>query len=402
VYNKTVATVQDGHPINEFQLRDKIITNYTKKNNIEYQEVANEIKLLQQSRKTKTTVEEIARCNEEIENKKLHLRAVAKNLRSEKNQGVQEWELETPKDVRNGAIQDVCKAYKTAFTNLKKGNITHFTMKFHKKTSPTASIVIPKNAIHIKNGKIKMFPTLFEEAFRMGTRTKKKHGNIEINHDTRLVKQHNEYWLLVPVKVEITEKRKSWRFCGIDPGVRTFLTGYGNTGVTEYEHNEKRIAELNKKIDEMKKNRERPLKKGERLRCRKSKIRRVEKEKEHYIDEIHWKSIKLLLDNHDCLLYGDIKSHNIVKGGKNRDLNRKMNDLKFYKFRQRLLYKGECRNKLVIMVKEDFTTKTCSHCGALNDPGSSKIYNCGSCKSVIGRDINASKNILMKGIMRHL
>ena len=73
-------------------------------------------------------------------------------------------------------------------------------------------------------------------------------------------------------------------------------------------------------------------------------------------------------------------------------------NLKLYKFKQRLLFKAEEKNKKVFEVKEHYTTKTCSFCGSLNNPEKSKIYECKSCNIKIGRDINASKNILMKGI----
>ena len=46
----------------------------------------------------------------------------------------------------------------------------------------------------------------------------------------------------------------------------------------------------------------------------------------------------------DVVLYGDIKSHNIVKNGKNKKLNRNFNDMKFYTFKQRLMYKIELNN----------------------------------------------------------
>ena len=35
VYNKTIALINKGHPINHFELRDKLVTENTKKNNIE-------------------------------------------------------------------------------------------------------------------------------------------------------------------------------------------------------------------------------------------------------------------------------------------------------------------------------------------------------------------------------
>jgi transposase len=72
-------------------------------------------------------------------------------------------------------------------------------------------------------------------------------------------------------------------------------------------------------------------------------------------------------------------------------------EVKFYQFKERLLYKAGF-NKLCRQLTRRYTTKTCSFCGTLNDPGSSKIH-------IVrllwpcGLDPNAAKNILMKGII---
>ena len=53
----------------------------------------------------------------------------------------------------------------------------------------------------------------------------------------------------------------------------------------------------------------------------------------------------------------------------------------------------------VILVNEAFTSQTCSSCGNMYKIETSEIYNCPSCKNIMGRDINAAKNILMKGLL---
>ena len=92
---------------------------------------------------------------------------------------------------------------------------------------------------------------------------------------------------------------------------------------------------------------------------------------------------------------------NVVKNNKNRYLNRDINDLKFYKFKQ--LLKHVCRKagKQEYFVKEHYTTQSCSSCGTLNKKiGKKEIFVCTNteCNLVCGRDCNAAKNIAMKGI----
>jgi len=341
-----------------------------------------------------------------------------KKMPSTKNEGIFEWELETPKDIRTGAIRDVCTAIKTGISKLKTGKIKHFRLGYRKKIDNNKSIVITKSLIENNNGKLQIAPTFFKDAykesckeackkvcnetsnktctFKMGKKTIKKHKNLEINHDCHICKKHNEYWLMVPVPFDMSPKKKPENYCGVDPGVRTFMTTFGNQGCTEYEHNASLIVLLDKKIKLLKDRRER------KTRVTKRRILKVERKKSNIINELHWKTINEILKKNDFIFYGDIKSHGIVKGKENSTLNRNVNNLKFYKFKERLEFKSIERSKKVYFVNEAYTTQTCSFCGNKYNPGCSKVYNCVLCKRSIGRDVNASKNILMKGIIENL
>jgi putative transposase len=296
-------------------------------------------------------------------------------------------------------VDDVCKAYKTGFANLKLGNIKHFYLGFRKKREPNKCLLLSKNFVKNKEGKLCIAPAFLkkESEISMGKKTMKKHKDLVIEHDCRLVKQKNEYWLIVPIPFNLKEKTKPVNYCGIDPGVKTFMTTFGNQGCFEYKHNETILKKLDDKIKLMKDKRILT-----RYRVLKSKINKVEKRKENLINELHWKIIRNLLEKNDFIFYGDIKSHDIVKDGKNRTLNTSMNNLKFYKFKERLLFKSVELGKKVFETKEQFTTQTCSFCGNIYKPGLSRVYNCSKCTRKIGRDVNAAKNILMKGIVKNL
>lgn len=412
VYNKTIHLINTGHPINHFEIRDKLVTENTKKNNKEYkdyimelQELINEKKELQTEIKGYETdtleyeeaKEQLKLKEDEITNKKKSRTKMCKELHAEKNNEINEWELHTPKAVRDSAVSDVCKAYKTGFTNLKLGNIKHFKMGFKRKDNPNKCVCIPKSLIKIMNGTIELSPQFFKDdnKIKMGKKSIKKHRDLKIDHDSRIVKQKNEYWLIVPIATLTPLKTPLVNYCGVDPGIRTFMTTFGNNGCVEYRHNEKMLKALNNKIAILKDARKR--KNGKRIHKR--KINKLENRKSNLIDELHWKVITKLLSHNDVIFYGDIKSHDIVKNNKNKNINKNANDLKFYKFKERLLFKASEKNKRVVLVNEAFTSQTCSCCGAMYKPGSSKIYNCISCKKIMDRDLNAAKNILMKGIM---
>jgi putative transposase len=55
--------------------------------------------------------------------------------------------------------------------------------------------------------------------------------------------------------------------------------------------------------------------------------------------------------------------------------------------------------KKVFYVPEHYTTKTCSCCGMINNNvGSKEVFTCPYCNLITGRDMNASKNMKMKGL----
>jgi putative transposase len=164
-----------------------------------------------------------------------------------------------------------------------------------------------------------------------------------------------------------------------------------NSEITEYNHNQGFLKSLNNKIDLLR-----------TLRIRKRHLNIIETRKTNLVNELHWKTIQDILSKNDIIMYGDIKSSSIVKNNLNKTLNRTFNDLKFFKFKQRLLYKAYTLGKKVFEIPEQYTSQTCSSCGNVYKPGSSKSYNCSKCINVFDRDINVAKNILMKGIVKYL
>lgn len=413
VYNKTIALINKGHPINHFDLRDKLVTENTKKNNIKYKDFLQDIVnltldkkgLVEQLKSIEKTTPEYIAISEKIKNqtllieeKKATRTTMAKTLKSEKNTDINDWELNTPKAVRDGAVNDVCKAYKTGFANLKLGNIKYFRLHFKKKTSPDKCVCVPKSLVKNKNGVIHLSSQFFKDNCKipMGKKNKKKYKTLKIENDTRIVKQKDEYWLIVPIPTKCIERTLQYKnYCGIDPGVRTFMTTFGNTECIEYQHNTEQLRLLNNKMDSIKSCRNSRV----RSRILKRTFNKIENKKNNLINELHWKVVSDLVKRHDIIFYGDIKTHSIVKNNKNSVLNKNVNDLKFYKFKERLLFKCGEHNKKVVLVNEAYTSQTCSSCGGMYKPKCSKLYECKKCNTIVDRDINASKNILMKGIL---
>jgi len=419
VYNRTIEFIEKrGHKVNFQSLRDLLVTENTKKGYDEYKEYDSIINdLRKQKLKLDSKSDEYTILKERINQLNQERRDLMKCFVSRRNYLVHDFELKTPKDIRSNAVHRCCSAYKSGWSNLKAGNIKYFNMAYKKKTDGVQTIELTPQIFSIKDNKFQIAPETFkEECFlKYDKRNIKKIKNIKIDHNVFITRKsgtskkvkhkllRKEYYLNIPINTILKQKKTFETVCGVDPGIRTFATVHSNniksndTSITEYKHRADLLNKLNKKIQLMK---ERKNTKEKKFRIKKKHYYKVEKKKKDLVDKLHWDVINDLLKNNDVVYFGNIKSHNIVKDGKNTKLNTDFNDLKFYQFKQRLLYKAYINGKKVYFVNEHYTTKTCSCCGEINNKvGCKEVFNCNKCLNVTGRDFNASKNIKMKGIL---
>lgn len=395
VYNRTLEYINKGHKINFKNLRDLLVTDNTKKGYDEYKQFDTQLESLRQRKKATDDLEVIASIDSEIKAINQQRRNMMKEYDYVKNPLVHEFETNTPKDIRACAVKRCCDAYKSGFANLRKGNIKFFRMGFKKKKERYQSIELTPKLMSLHQGKIQIAPDTFKgECFlKTSKKVKRKLERIEIVNNVDIVRSNYGYYLHINVPT-IQNKQKLNTVGGVDLGIRTFATVHthnvqtNETTITEYKHRQELLKQLNKKIKLMK----------QLKRIREKQISKCEKRKIDIVNQLHWDFVNDLLSQNDVVYLGDIKSHDIVKNGKNKYLNQAFNDLKFFTLKQRLFYKAGLTGKKVILVPEHYTTKTCSSCGEINnDVGSKEIFECPCCKMKTGRDMNASKNMKMKG-----
>jgi IS605 OrfB family transposase len=398
VYNRTLEQIKSGHKPNFQSLRDLLVTEKTKKGHDKYKALQEGINEIRKEKKARTEDEALDEINGKIEEAKAALRKAMKEHSYVRNVNIQDFETFTPKDIRSNAVNRCCDAYKSGFTNLKRGNIKFFNLKFKKKTEKRQTIELTPKNISICGEDIKILPETFkEECFlHIDKRNKRRIKGLKISTNTDIVRTNGEYYLHLCIPTKPKEQVPLTRVAGIDMGLRAFATVHtsnvnnNDTCITEYKHRSDLLKKLNAKLDMLK----------VRERVRKKQFKKIEKRKRDLVNLLHWEFINHILVNNDVLFYGDIKSHDIVKGGRNKRNNRNFNDLKFYQLKQRLIYKASLYGKRVIVVPEHHTTKTCSCCGTIdNKVGSKDTYLCSNCGMEVGRDANASKNIKMKGFL---
>jgi IS605 OrfB family transposase len=239
----------------------------------------------------------------------------------------------------------------------------------------------------------------------------KKFTNVR---DSKIIKKYGKYYFALVVDNPKVDFPKTDTFIGLDPGVNTFLTGFTNEETIDFNFNTSILDDLDKKKARIKnrkyvdKNDRKKLvdsyhPKTKRKRIRKKTLTKIDNRKSNIIDNVHWQFANTLTAENRHIMIEKFDSQKIVKNGKNNTLNRRINNLKPFQFRQRLIYKAQQRGKQVIVVNAFNTTKTCSSCGFVkNDVGTAKIFTCDGCGQVFGRDPNAAKNNMMKGMVGYV
>lgn len=405
VYNRTLDYIKNkGYQINFINLRNLLATERTKMGSSSYKFYNLVIDKLKEKISKEKDENKKEQLQELLKIEEADLKTALKEVPYIHNYMINKFELSVSNEIRSNAIKSICDAYKTGFENLKNGNIKYFNPGFKSKSETTKCFELASSEISMKNGYINICPGKLgkNSLFKMSNKNSKKYGKTDIKNNCDLVVQKGNYYVMITVHTIFAEKVKTKPIiCGGDPGIRTFLTTYNNKAeIFEYKNYRSYMKKLNDKLKLLKSLRTRPRLKDQRNRYRKKQLNKIEKKKIDIINSLHWNVINHLVKTNDIIFYGDIKSHNIVKNNKNRTLNKDFNDLKFFIFKNRLLYKAKIKCKKVLFTNESYTTQYCSNCGYLKkDVKCSEIYNCNKCKKSFGRDENSAKNIMMKGIL---
>lgn len=294
------------------------------------------------------------------------------------------------------AIKDVCTSFKSAFTNLRNKNIKHFRIRYLKQSKPQKILKLEQSAFG-KN-KNTFCSTVFGE--KINTNDNTDFSDVECGATLLYNYRNDRFTLLKPTKINTNANNESKmsKYISLDPGIRTFLTGYSYKHSTEIGTNMKeKISKQIKSIDKINNSDMSNTKKRKAENKRYIKIKNL-------VDDLHWKTIKHLTDKYETILIGNMSTKSIVKNKSVGDLDnmtkRVALHMKLYEFRERLKYKCYINNCKYGNINEMYTSKTCSYCGYVKENlKGNKTYECNRCKNIIDRDINGAKNILMKGIL---
>lgn len=329
------------------------------------------------------------------------------------------WMRDIPYDVRDEAAKDLINNYSS---NLKKSK--KFYIKFRSKKDHTQSIsVLSKHWGH-KTG-------IFSRVFSSDRLKCEKKLPNKLDHTCRLLKTElNKYYLCVPQIINIKNCANSGdlrgckvinmdenqcpdtntdadvntntvRIISLDPGIRTFQTGYDPDGlILNIAPNDigslMRLIKWQRKLQGIISKR---LKLSRSIKKLKKALIRSGERIRNLVDDCHKKTALWLCKNYNTILIPRLNFHRFKTASTTRQTRSQLSVWSHCKFVDRLINKSrEFSYCKIVEVTEEFTSKTCSCCGKLNEKlGRSKTFECSEgCGSVMDRDANGARGIYLK------
>jgi transposase len=285
------------------------------------------------------------------------------------------------------ALKHCVEMYKSALSN-HKNDMSKFNIRDLAKDRRRKNLIVEPSSISKRENSIFI----------------RELGVIKSNISLKIISQNsvlqydsfkNKYIIITPKKVNKENYVEQYHKCGIDIGVRTFLTTYSRSDSNEIGTNTyKTIDMVNKRLDHIRKSKDEKVITERKFTNLYNKYSSKLKNK---INDLHFKSANYLLSRYRKLFIGKVSIKKMISNldGNLREITkRRLMALSHYRFRMKLKQmakKFECK---IFETDEYLTSKTCSRCKFINDNlKGNKIYDCPNCKLKIDRDINASINI---------
>lgn len=289
------------------------------------------------------------------------------------------------------SIKKACANYKTCVTNYLENNCKSFRIKYWRRNKKTLMMEIESSYIkknQIAPSKLGTMKYYYDgEEYKLPSKT-----TINVYYNSK----NNEFTVGIPEKVNRTKTIKE-KTISIDQGMKTYVTGITENNAIKYGSNMiKKLMPYIKKIRKIKENKE--ISEKRKRGIEKKNIVKIQ----NLIDEAQWKIINEITDSYKTVIIGNLSTKNITNNGKS-EMTPEMKDLayklRFYEFRERMKYKCISKGVNYKVINESYTSKVCTHCSNYNkNLKNERIYECIKCDTVIDRDLNGARNILLKAI----
>jgi IS605 OrfB family transposase len=311
-----------------------------------------------------------------------------------------EWLSTCPKAIRQQAVFEMAKNYKVGKDNC----------RFKKFGAKSWSLGVEKSVRILQNNKIRLFSGSFEVTtgyFGTLPQWLKPFDSLDEVVPPNEVLIHfylGDYFLIFPHDEVVSKVTKgSKHMVGLDPGIRKFMTSYGSDGKIGFFGRRAGKTFLRKQwykdfIDSQLKTKNKEARiTGKSRKSLKKKRKKIQKKIESLRHDLHHQLANWLTRNYGIIAIGKLPKSIISRNKKlPTTVKRAYNALAHYKFR--CILKDKClrRGIIYLEVNEHYTSKSCTHCGRINEIGTSEVYKCDCSSKVWDRDVNGARNILLK------
>ncbi len=318
------------------------------------------------------------------------------------------------KEINSQSLQQSLKDLESAFSHFFKKNNSF--PKFKSKRNPKQSFRVPQHFQVTRDKHYIKLPKIgyvhFKDEFNIPE-------SVEFRNIT-VLREGNEYFASIcydehkeiPVKYEI-QKEKT---LGIDLGVRTLVAFSDGTKIENPKHLKKFEEELTieqRKLPkkELKETEEidvdgKKVKKSSRRRNKQVlKVNRIHKKIRNIRKDFLHKLTSNLIKNQDWTSFcmEDLNVKEMIEEN-NSPMSKLIGDAGWRMMRGMMEYKTEEAGKnLIVIGRFDASSKTCSKCGNIYHSlgRDEKFWTCCKCNTFHDRDLNASENIKIFGLIKN-
>lgn len=306
---------------------------------------------------------------------------MAKELTEIKTKEETKWLNECNSQSLQHAIKHLDGAYNRFFKKLAK--FPRFKSKKNKQ-----SFRIPQ-FVTIENKRIH-FPK-FKEGIKIDL-----HREIEgdINYATITRNKAGQYYACIGVTRTIEPKPKTDKMIGIDLGIKSLVVcsdGQTFPNIKTTKQYEKQLRFRQKELSRTKKGskgRDKARLKVGKLQVKIANIRH---------NHLHQITSKLINEN-QVICLEDLSVKNMMS---NHCLSKSIGDASWGELVRQITYKAGWYGRKVVKIDRYFpSSKTCNHCGYINEGLTldQREWDCPRCQENLDRDLNASLNILRQGL----
>ena len=318
-----------------------------------------------------------------------------------------DWHVETPRQIKVGAVMDACQAVRNAKVKCKQTGefqrVKYRSKKNLRQMLYLRADSLKENGFYVRFlGEMKMAELLPAKPQSTG-KVSERDTDAEVK-DSQLVMENGRYFLCVPYVEKKKPRKPSGRIVALDPGVRDFMTFFSEDSFgwlgRQCINRIQRLCQHSDNLLSRATREQRPLRRALRKAAKsiKVKIRNL-------IDELHKKVAHFLVTNFDIILLPTFESQQMTKRGA-RKLRRKsvrqMLSLSHHRFKVFLKQKALEYGVIVIDVCEAYTSKTVSWTGeVVANLGGSKVIKSSEGQHM-DRDLNGARGIFIKNVARAL